>query len=129
MSLAEERMRVLTMIENGQVSAVEGARLLDALGTGEDSRTSADTGWAGRMKTPRRLRVRVTDLETGQRKIDISLPWSLVSVGMGLGARFTPPEVDVDMGELMRNLEAGREGKVMDVVDDDDRERVEIFVE
>jgi len=129
MPLAEERMRVLTMIENGQVTAAEGARLLDALNAGAGTHSAGGASPAGRGKSPRRLRVRVTDLDTGQRKVDINMPWSMVSVGLALGARFTPPEVNVDMGEVMRNLEAGGGGKVMDVVDDEDRERVEIFVE
>lgn len=75
------------------------------------------------------MRVRVTDLTTGQRKVDINMPWSLVSVGMSMGARFTPPDLNIDMEQVMAQLDAGGEGKVMDVVDEEDNERVEIFVE
>lgn len=129
MSLEQERMRVLSMIEKGQVTAAEGARLLDALSGVGRPRPHTDAPSVPRLRVPRRLRVRVTDLDTGQQKVDINMPWSLVGVGRALGARFTPPEVDIDFDEVMRRLDSGGEGRIMDVVDEEDRERVEIYVE
>lgn len=41
MSTESERMRILQMIEDGQVSAAEGLRLLDALGQAEAAETMA----------------------------------------------------------------------------------------
>ncbi|NLF02544.1 MAG: hypothetical protein GX601_16375 [Anaerolineales bacterium] len=128
MTTTEERLRVLTMIEKGQLSAEEGARLLEALSAAGPA-SGLRSGPAATSRGPRRMRVRVTDLTTGQRKVDINMPWSLVSVGMSMGARFTPPDLNIDIEQVMAQLDAGGEGKVMDVVDEEDNERVEIFVE
>jgi hypothetical protein len=73
------------------------------------------------------LRVRVTDLQTGEQKFDIDLPWNLVSVGMNMGARFAP--ADVDLETIVETVDQGAQGKIVDWVDEDDQERVEIFVE
>ena len=129
MATTEERLRVLSMVEKGQLSAEEGARLLEALGTKAPERQRPGPTPVSTVSGPRRLRVRVTDLGTGQSKIDINMPWSLVSVGMSMGARFTPPDLNIDLEEVMDTLGAGGEGKVMDVIDEEDNERVEIFVE
>ena len=125
MAMVEERMQILKMIESGQITANEGAQLLEAL-RGEDRRE--EERWPGsRGMAPRRLRVRVTDLKTGQRKVNINLPWGLVSVGAKMGARFAPAEIDLE--EVMEAIHAGAEGKIVDVEDVEDSERVEIFVE
>ena len=129
MATTEERLRVLSMVEKGQLSAEEGARLLEALSTKAPERQRPGPTPVSTGSGPRRLRVRVTDLGTGQSKIDINMPWSLVSVGMSMGARFTPPDLNIDLEEVMETLGAGGEGKVMDVIDEEDNERVEIFVE
>jgi hypothetical protein len=132
MITTEERLRVLQMVERGQLSARKAARLLEVLER-RDAAHATESGVAGSQrqtaKPPRRLRVRVTDLQTGKPKIDITMPWSLVSVALAMGARFTPPAVDVDFTEVVGQLEGGAVGKVMDVVGDQEQERVEIFVE
>ncbi len=129
MTGAEERMRVLGMIERGQLTAAEGARLLDALQAGEVGRSRPQSDTPRRSRVSRRLRVHVTDLRTGHRKVDITMPWSLVNVGLDMGAHFAPAGLGVDFREVLRNAEAGGEGKVLDVVDAEDGERVEIYVE
>ena len=125
MATAEERMEILSMVQSGQISAEEGAQLLEALRDDTEARPGATT--IDRSQQPRRLRVRVSDLETGRNKVNIDLPWNLINVGMHMGARFAPDEIDLE--EVLRALEAGTEGKIVDVEDAEDNERVEIFVE
>ncbi len=119
MATAEERLNVLKMIQSGQITAEEGGRLLEAL---KEDRPEEDRG-----KEPRQLRIRVTDLETGRQKVDIRLPWGLVNVGVDMGARFAREEIKVE--DFIAAIRAGAEGKVMNVVDEEDGERVEVFVE
>jgi len=125
MAILEERMQILKMIESGQITADEGAQLLGALK--EEDRREEDRWPDSRGREPRRLRIRVTDLDTGRSKVNINLPWSLVSVGTKMGARFAPVEIDLE--EVMEAIRAGAEGKIVDVEDVEDSERVEIFVE
>jgi hypothetical protein len=124
MSGDTERLQILRMVERGQITAQEGARLLDAL-----AGSAAEHAAAGTAK-PTWFRVRVTDTRTGRRKVDVNIPLSLVSVGLRLGARFAPQVDDVDMPELLRQIETeGVQGKVLDVLDEEDGEHVEVFVE
>lgn len=126
MATAEERMQVLKMIQGGTVSAEEGARLLDALGQGGPSQPSS-LPRAVHPAAPRRFHIRVTDLTTGRAKVDVNLPWSLVSVGINMGARFTPRGIDIE--QMMQAIDSDTSGRVMDIIDEEDDERVEIFVE
>lgn len=125
MATAEERMEILRMVQGGQITAEEGAALLEALG--EDSESQPRSRVPNQSQQPRRLRVRVSDLETGRNKVNIDLPWNLINVGMHMGARFAPEEIDLEA--VMQALRAGTEGKIVDVEDAEDNERVEIFVE
>ncbi len=125
MATAEERMQVLKMIQGGQITAEEGARLLEALK--EEDQPKEETRSEGRGKGPRQFRIRVTDLETGRQKVDMRMPWSLVNVGVNMGARFAREEIEV--GDFVEAIQAGANGKIIDVVDEEDNERVEIFVE
>jgi hypothetical protein len=125
MTTTEERLRVLKMIEEGKITAEQGAQLLTALTAGEPSKRKK--GPSGRAAPPRRLRIQVTDLSTGQSKVNLNMPWGLVSVGAKMGARFAPEYIDID--ELMGEIDEGAQGKIIDVVDEEDNERVEIFVE
>jgi len=125
MATAEERMEILKMVQSGEISAEEGATLLNALKEEMEPRSGSEP--AARTQQPRRLRIRVSDLETGRNKVNIDLPWNLINVGMHMGARFTPEGIDLE--EVMQALQAGTEGKIVDVEDAEDNERVEIFVE
>jgi hypothetical protein len=127
----EERLRILKMVEDGKVSAAEGASLLDALNQGRKVNrgvarpiTDAEPG------SPRWLRVRVTDLESGRSKATVNIPFGLMDWGLRIGAHFAPEMEGYDLQELGRILrEEGPEGKIVDVIDDEDGEHVEIFVE
>ncbi|MBP7694765.1 MAG: hypothetical protein KA764_22775, partial [Anaerolineales bacterium] len=75
------------------------------------------------------FRVRVTDLATGKAKVNVNIPMGLVNVGIKTGARFAPGLEAEQMEALAEALRSGATGKVIDVTDEEDGERVEIFVE
>ena len=129
MTTAEERLEVLKMIQSGQITADEGARLLESLK--EKDRPQAKPRPESRGKGSRLFRIRVTDLETGQEKLNLRMPWNLVNVGINMGARFARKEIAtlLTVKEFTEAAQAGAEGKIMDVVDEEDSERVEIFIE
>lgn len=126
MATTEERMHILRMIEEGKISASEGAELLRALEK-KDSATSSEP--LRGASEPRWFRVRITDLGTGRNKVNVNIPMGLVNVGMKMGARFAPEMEGVDYEELMEAVRAGKQGKVIDITDNEDGERIEIFVE
>jgi hypothetical protein len=127
MASTEERMKILNMVAEGKISAVEGAQLLAALQTGAGKAEAARK--MGQPSMPRWFRVRVTDLETGKDKVNVNLPMSLVDVGTRMGARFAPELEDMDFDEMMQQIKSGAQGKIIEVEDVEDGERVEIYVE
>jgi hypothetical protein len=127
MTTAEERIKILKMIEDGKISAEEGAKLLSALSEG---RRGAGMPMSPRAPGgPRWLRIRVTDVKTGRSKASVQIPLDLVDAGMKIGAHFAPEVEGVDMNNVMQALRSGMTGKIIDVMDEEDGEHVEIYVE
>ena len=127
MATVEERMRILKMIDEGKISAEEGAKLLSAL---NENRRGSNPPMPPRAPgAPRWLRVRVTDVATGRSKATVQIPLALMESGMKIGAHFAPEVEGVDMPTIMEALRSGMTGKIVDVVDEKDGEHVEIFVE
>ena len=130
MTSAEERMQILKMIQEGKISAEEGARLLQALNAGAKTDKRPPTSPAGSSGSDARwFRVRVTDLASGKNKVNVNIPMGLVNVAMKMGARFAPNVEGVNYEEMMTAIKSGASGKIIDVTDEEDGERVEIFVE
>lgn len=124
MSKAEERLQILTMVQNGTITAAEGAKLLGALEEAPVREVNSDD------KSPARwFRVRVTDLATGRSKVNVNIPIGLVNVGLRMGAKFAPEMSGMNMDEVIAAIKSGTRGKVIDVEDAEDGEHVEIYVE
>jgi len=125
MTTAEERLRILKMIEDGTISAEEGAKLLDAL----EEPTPKGEPPEGSLSPPRWFRVRVTDLKSGESKINVSIPMGLVDIGLKIGAHFAPDLEGFDFAKVAEAIRQGAQGKIVDIEDLEDGERVEIYVE
>lgn len=128
MATTEERMKILKMIEEGKVSAEDGAKLLAAL-SGARKTTSAGTVNMVNTGDSRWFRVRVTDQLTGKTKVNVNIPIGLVNVGLKVGARFAPGLEAEEMDAITQALNTGMTGKIIDVMDEEDGEHVEIFIE
>ena len=124
MATTEERMKILKMIDEGKITAEEGAKLLATL---TESRKAIP-------KPPLRpvaggarwLKIRVTDMVTGKSKATVNLPLNLVDAGLNIASKYAP---DIAFEELVEAINAGAEGKIIDVQDEEDDEHVEIFIE
>ena len=126
MVTSEERMRILRMVEEGKITPDEAARLLEALGRREKTKPKAE---AAKRLQGSWLRVRVYDAE-GKSKVNVNLPLRLVDVGLTIAERFLPEFQFEGVAEaLSEALGEGMVGKIVDVVDEEDGERVEIFIE
>jgi DUF4097 and DUF4098 domain-containing protein YvlB len=117
----EERMQVLKMIEEGKITADEAARLLDALEPSEESERSGEA---------KKMRIRVTDRETQQHKVNLSIPLGLAKIAM----KFIPPKTKrkladegVDVDSVMNQVLTENIGKIVDIETED--ELVQIYVE
>lgn len=129
MASAEERLQILKMIQEGKISAEEGAKLLQALSAGSKGDKRPPAMPASGASDPRWFRVRVTDLGTGKNKVNVNIPMGLVNVGLRMGAKFTPSLNGASYDDLMTAIKGGASGKVLDMTDEESGERVEIYVE
>ena len=137
-SVDAERLRILELLEAKQITAAEAAELLSALeshGRGADSRRVPRGRWGADNEPStgraRFLRVRVTDLRTGQTRTNVSVPIGMVGFGLGFGMgfarRFRVPGVE-QMDDVFEAVRAGRRGTVFDV-SNEGGERVEILLD
>lgn len=124
MATTEERLKILKMIDEGKISAEEGAKLLAALS--QSQKPERKTVLRGAGGGARWLRVRVTDVITGKPKATVNLPMGLVDAGLNIAAQYAP---NIAFDELTQAINAGAEGKIIDVVDEEDGEHIEIFIE
>lgn len=126
MVTSEERMRILRMIQEGKITAEEGAKLLAALRESrKETRPPISPGRIGKGW----LRVRVTDMATNRAKVNVNLPLSLMDAGLKIGAQYAPELAGIDLSQFIEDIKGGAQGKIIDVIDEEDGEHVEIFVE
>jgi len=120
----EERMKILKMIDEGKITAEEGSRLLSTLS--ESRKPARKVTLQGSTGGARWLKIRVTDMVTGKAKATVNLPLGLVDAGLNIASKYAP---DIAFGELVDAINDGAEGKIIDVIDEEDDEHVEIFIE
>lgn len=140
MATMEERIKILTMVQEGKITPEDAAQLLEALSTPPGAAANPlrranlpaeppAPFEAGLGRKPRWLRVRVTDTDTGRPRVNVRLPISMVSVGLKMGSKFAPQVEGIDSEQLMQIIESGELGQIVDVTDEDDGEHVEVFLE
>jgi hypothetical protein len=123
MADTKERVRILKMVEEGKITAEEGSRLLAVLSRGKQVRPGL------KVSEAKWLRIRVSELDTGKTTVNVNLPIGLVEVGLRMGARFVPDMEGIELEELAEALRQGMTGKIADIVDEDEGQRVEIYFE
>lgn len=129
MATSEERIKVLRMIQDGKITASEGARLLAALTEIKSSVPPRPAAPPPPGPGARWFRVRVTDTNSGRVRVNIRLPIAVVTTGLKLGARFSPEVEGLDMELLSESIRSGETGQIVDVYDAHDGEHVEVFLE
>jgi len=119
----DERNRILSMVEAGQITAAQAAELLDTLiPIYEQSASQLEN---------RTVRIWLTDMSTNRRKMNVTatLPVYLVSTSLRLLARLVVQLNDSTIQHVIRALEKGITGRLIDVQDLEEGKRLEIFVE
>jgi hypothetical protein len=121
MASSAERIAILRMIEQGKISAEDGARLLAAL-SGHNQ--------AEKMPRPsvfdssRNLQVRVSDLGSSRQKMNVTVPVGLVQ----LVVNWLPSSAKSQLEQVQAAIDAGVTGKLLEVVDQEAGVRVEIVL-
>lgn len=124
MSMAtEERNRILSMVEVGQVSASQAAQLLDTLSIQQEQAEARPRNHT--------LRIWVSDTSSRRSKMKMTatLPVPLVSLSLHMLSHFAPQLNENAVQHLIQAIERGAIGRVLDVQDLEEGKRLEIFVE
>lgn len=76
------------------------------------------------------LRIHVSDLSTGRSRVRINVPLGLMRFGLRIGAHFTDELDDELARDVIAALEEGAiDGTLVEVENEEDNERVHIFVD
>jgi hypothetical protein len=119
----DERNRILNMIESGQITAAQAAQLLDTV--------SPEYDHSGGQMENRTVRIWMTDMSTNRRKMNMTatMPLYLVSMSLRLLARLVSQLNDSTIQNVIRAIERGTTGRLLDLQDLEEGKRLEIFVE
>ncbi|TME01097.1 MAG: hypothetical protein E6I80_23880 [Chloroflexi bacterium] len=117
----DERIRILRLVESGNVTAEEAARLLDSLQVKQEH--------TDERKRNRIVRVRVTNLANNRQKANVTVPVSLIDVGLRLATRLVPQIRGSALEDLLHAIENGTTGRLLDLQDLEEGERIEIYAE
>jgi hypothetical protein len=123
----DERASILRMIEEHKITADEGAQLLSALGKPAEQKIGTRPFIGGGPN--RFFKVLVSDMTSGRTKTSVTIPLGLVRWGLKVGARFNGEIDGVDMDELANLIASGAQGQIIEVMDEEEGEHVQIFVE
>jgi hypothetical protein len=140
-----ERAEILKMIEQGQVSAEQAIDMLSAKpetadvpepsAPMTDEAPDAPQAQAPMPEekappqdlSPRRyVHIRISNPETGAKRVNVNLPLHWLKFGWKIGARLAPQLQDLDWEEMTHSLE---QGQPISLVEVEGEERVEIYIE
>ncbi|MCY4484992.1 MAG: hypothetical protein OXC12_19125 [Spirochaetaceae bacterium] len=127
----EERMRILSLLEEGKISAAEAARLLDAVreAPGTPARSGGGDGSG-------RVHVQVTDSATGATRVHLTLPAALARFAARLAgkeevaAELAGAGISADdLERVQEAIAAGTVGTVLEVADGDRGYRIDLWID
>lgn len=122
--MSEEKRQILRMLQDGKVSVDEAMKLLDVVDGGGTAQPSSSR--PGRM-----LRVRVYD-NGGKTKVNVNIPLTLAKVALKFipkGAMKELTDQNINLDEIISSITETTIGKIVDVQDDANQTKVEVFVE
>jgi hypothetical protein len=124
MTTNDERIKILSMLQEGKIDSSEAARLLQALD--ESAKPTAEE--ARSAKKPRYLHIKVTRIMDGKSIADIRVPISIVNAGCAW-CQVQPQLAGMDPEMLAELLKSDEPSQIIDVSDEEDGEHVQIFLE
>lgn len=120
---------MLRMLEQGQISAYDAAQLLDTLEASAEQHRERATD-KSRVRT---IRLRLTSLksrtQTQHLNVVGTLPVSVLKSALRFGTQLIPQLNTNAARDLIRSIDSGTTGRVLDLQDLERGERLEIFAE
>jgi hypothetical protein len=134
--MTDEKLRILKMVETGTITASQAAELLSSLP--EEPTTEEPTIKEGSATQAKWIKILVTNRETGKNKVNLRIPlklfpWKLMEKGLfinisdELDQDGTAYQFDKEL--VMQMINNGEPGVIIDVDDEDSKEKVLITLE
>lgn len=111
---ADERRRILSMVQDGTITAAEAAEMLSAIDEAE-TRAEPVVREAG---SPKWIHIQVID---DNDRVDVRLPFALVRLIEGFIPQQARREMEkngLNINELMQGLEHSGQGKLVEIQED-----------
>ncbi|HEB11129.1 MAG TPA: hypothetical protein ENI06_07940 [Spirochaetales bacterium] len=125
--LSEEKLKILQMIQEGHITAEEGAKLIEALETSGDEYAQATIKSRGRT-----IRIRVTDKESGNTRVNLTLPFGVARFAQSFiphAEKSRLKDQGIDLDSLFSDLSDQADGKILEVEDEHSNQKIEIWIE
>lgn len=75
------------------------------------------------------LLIRITDLSSGTKKVNVRIPMSLANFGIKMANKYAPDALEgLDMDAIIAALNEDDEGLLVDVEDEENGEHVEVMI-
>jgi DUF4097 and DUF4098 domain-containing protein YvlB len=121
--MREEKMMILSMLEEGKITKEEAVNLLESLEESKDNKNNNKAKW---------IKIKVIDSEENT-KVNINLPLSLLDAGIKIASKFSPDLKvsglnEEDLKGILEAIKNGAEGKIVDI-EEENGQKVEITVE
>jgi MFS family permease len=118
----DQRLDIMEMLEEGEISAEEAAGLMQSLEDGKWAKLGAPKP----AEETRYLRIRVSDLASGIMKTDLRLPLGLVNTVLYVGGRLAADLDDLDSQALRQLITQSTTGESVQTMDMNDSEQIHI---
>ena len=128
--MSEERMKILSMVEEGKITADEAARLMAAI---EPDRATATPNQRPQVSDAAgaKLHIKVTDAFTDESKVNFAVPLGLARFVSSMVPRGELDQLQrhgVDLDAALDAIDAGATGSIVEV-DDEDGHHVRVWIE
>jgi hypothetical protein len=129
--MSEQKARILRMVEEGKISAEEAVKLLEALGDNGVGQLQVSP-----VRRPKKfmrfLKIRIFEGDLEKPKVRVAVPVALLKIA----TKFIPEDAkaeinghNIDLDEILQAVDENTEGKLLEVHDDEDKTRIEIFID
>ena len=120
-----EKLQILKMVQEGKVTVDEASKLLDAI-----EKPILDDLDSNNNKA-KWLKIRIKDEDSS--KVNVTLPISLINLGLKLGSKFSPELKasglsEDELNEVFTAIKNGETGKIIDI-QGENGETVEVTIE
>lgn len=144
---SEERKELLNQLAEGKINASQAADLINGSKKDKPAQEEILQPISGSQtievtkqdiikmeqqdsegSRPTWFHVRVSDLKSGKNRVTVNIPLRLIGMGLNIGRRFAPELDGIDWNDIKTTL-SEEKGVLVDVEDEEDGERVLIYVD